>query len=48
MYGCRVNGRRHDIGNKLEFIKSTVEFALARDEFREEITAWLKALAGKL
>lgn len=48
MYGCRVNGRRHDIGNKLEFIKSTVEFALARDEFREEITAWLKVLAGKL
>jgi UTP--glucose-1-phosphate uridylyltransferase len=48
MYGCRIDGRRHDIGNKLEFIKSTVEFALARDEFRDDITAWLKAFTAKL
>ncbi len=48
MFGCRINGRRHDIGNKLEFIKSTVEFALARDEFRADIVAWLKDFASKL
>ncbi|MFA6103938.1 MAG: UTP--glucose-1-phosphate uridylyltransferase GalU [Victivallaceae bacterium] len=44
MYGLKVNGRRHDIGNKLDFIKSTVEFALQRPEFKDQITAWLKTL----
>ncbi len=44
MYGLKVNGRRHDIGNKLDFIKSTVEFALQRPEFKDQIAAWLKTL----
>ncbi len=48
MYGCRIDGRRHDIGNKLDFVKSTVEFALARDEFRADVTAWLKEFAARL
>ncbi len=42
MFGCRINGRRHDIGNKLEFIKSTIEFAVKRDEFKDDIIKWLK------
>lgn len=44
MYGLKVNGRRHDIGNKLDFIKSTVEFALQRPEFKTQIAEWLKEL----
>lgn len=48
MFGCRFNGRRHDIGNKLEFIKSTIEFAVKRDEFKNDITAWLKKFMEEL
>lgn len=46
MYGLKFTGKRHDIGNKLDFIKSTVEFALKRPEFREQIMAYLKQIAG--
>jgi len=44
MYGCRFNGKRHDIGNKLDFIKSTIEFALKRPEFRDDILDYIKGL----
>jgi len=44
MYGLKVDGKRHDIGNKLDFIKSTVEFALQRPEFKTQIAEWLKTL----
>ena len=39
IYGCRIDGVRHDTGNKLGFLKAVVYFALRRpdlaDEFRE-------------
>lgn len=44
MYGLKVNGKRHDIGNKLDFIKSTVEFALKRPEFKDQVAEWLQSL----
>jgi UTP--glucose-1-phosphate uridylyltransferase len=44
MYGLKVSGKRHDIGNKLDFIKSTVEFALKRPEFKDQIAEWLQSL----
>ncbi|MHB9138657.1 MAG: UTP--glucose-1-phosphate uridylyltransferase GalU [Victivallaceae bacterium] len=44
MYGLKVNGKRHDIGNKLDFIKSTVEFALKRPEFKDQVSEWLKSI----
>jgi UTP--glucose-1-phosphate uridylyltransferase len=42
MYGYKFNGKRHDIGNKLDFIKSTIEFALKRPEFKEDIFEYIK------
>ncbi len=42
MYGRQIAGHRHDIGNKLEFIKATLDFALRRDEFKEQIKEYLK------
>ncbi len=33
-----IEGKRYDIGNKIDFLKTTVEFALKRDEFREPFT----------
>ena len=44
MYGYKFTGKRHDIGNKLDFIKSTIEFALKRPEFRDDILEYIKKI----
>ncbi|MFO7655573.1 MAG: UTP--glucose-1-phosphate uridylyltransferase GalU [Bacteroidales bacterium] len=33
MIAQTIEGKRHDIGNKLDFLKTTIEFALKRKEF---------------
>lgn len=35
-------GKRYDVGNKLGFLEATVEFALKRDELRDEFAAYLR------
>ena len=47
LIGCRIAGARHDIGDKLSFLKNTVEFALRRPEFREELMAYLKEVTAR-
>ena len=47
MYGLRFDGRRHDIGNKVDFIRATIHFALRRPELREEMQSVLRALAAE-
>ena len=47
MYGCKAAGKRYDIGSKNGFLKSTVEFALRREEFREEFLAFLRETVAK-
>lgn len=37
-----IEGKRHDIGNKLDFLKTTVEMALKRNEFKEPFMEFLK------
>ena len=44
MFGLEFRGRRHDIGSKLDFVKATLEFALARPEFHDALADWLKGL----
>jgi UTP--glucose-1-phosphate uridylyltransferase len=44
MFGYKFSGKRHDIGNKLDFIKSTIEFALKRPEFKNDILEYIKSL----
>jgi UTP--glucose-1-phosphate uridylyltransferase len=36
--------RRYDIGDKLGWMKSSIEMALAREEFRDELKAFMKTL----
>lgn len=43
-YGLRFAGRRYDLGNKLEFLKSTVEFGLRRDEFGADFRKFLQTV----
>ena len=44
LYGYRFDGVRHDAGNKLGFLKATVEFALKRPDLGAEFRAYLKSL----
>ena len=48
MFGCKVAGKRYDIGSQSGFLKSTVEFGLRRPEFREEFAAFLRETVAKL
>jgi UTP--glucose-1-phosphate uridylyltransferase len=45
VYGYRFEGKRHDAGDKLGFLKATVEFALKRPELRDEFRAYLRGLS---
>ena len=47
VYGYRFEGKRHDAGDKLGFLKATVEFALKRPELRDEFRAYLRGLLLK-
>ncbi|MBT1072237.1 UTP--glucose-1-phosphate uridylyltransferase GalU [Pelotalea chapellei] len=46
VYGCLFEGLRHDCGDKLGFLKATVDMALKRDEFRSEFEAYLRQRLG--
>ena len=46
MYGLRFEGVRHDIGNKLDFLKTNVIYGLKREDFGEEFRQWLKKLVS--
>ena len=42
IYGFRFEGKRHDTGDKLGFLKATVEFALKRSDLGGPLREWLK------
>ncbi len=44
MYAYLYEGKRHDAGDKLGFLKATVEFALKRDDLGEPFREYLKTL----
>ena len=41
MYAYDFEGRRYDVGDKLGFLQATVEFALKREELREDFIEYL-------
>ena len=45
VYAYRFEGRRYDAGDKLGFLKATVEFALERDDLGPGFREYLKSLA---
>ena len=47
-YGLRFDGVRYDIGNKLDFIKTNIAFALTRDELKGALSEHIKSLAADL
>jgi UTP--glucose-1-phosphate uridylyltransferase len=42
VYGFHYEGKRHDAGDKLGFLKATVELALKRDDLGPGFKEWLK------
>ena len=40
----QMNGRRYDIGNKIDYIKTNIEFALENDETKSEIREFVKKI----
>ena len=45
--GCTADARRFDIGNKLEFLKATVEFGLQSKEYGTTFRNFLNDLLQK-
>jgi UTP--glucose-1-phosphate uridylyltransferase len=45
LWGYRFEGVRHDAGNKLGFLKATVEFALKREDLGGPFREYLKSLS---
>jgi UTP--glucose-1-phosphate uridylyltransferase len=44
IYGFTFEGKRHDAGDKLGFLKATVEFALKREDLGKDFREYLKGL----
>lgn len=44
VYAHNFTGERYDVGNKMGFLRATVEFALNREEFATEFEEYLKNL----
>ncbi|MGL4451007.1 MAG: UTP--glucose-1-phosphate uridylyltransferase GalU [Sarcina sp.] len=44
MYAYDFKGRRYDVGSKQGFLEATVEYALRRDELRDDFKAYLKSI----
>ncbi|HAR4491742.1 TPA: UTP--glucose-1-phosphate uridylyltransferase GalU [Staphylococcus aureus] len=44
VYAYDFEGERYDVGEKLGFVKTTIEYALKDDSMREELTRFIKTL----
>lgn len=47
VYACEFQGDRYDVGDKFGFIRATIDFALRREDLRDQVSQYIKALAGQ-
>ncbi len=47
VYACEFRGRRYDIGNKLDWLKSSIEIALNNEEIGKELRSHILSLAKR-
>lgn len=47
LYAYDFIGDRYDVGNKLGFLRATVEFALKREDLKSDFSRYLKEVAGR-
>ena len=43
IYGVTFEGKTYDIGNRLEWLKTSIEFALDDTEFRDDLVSYMKS-----
>ncbi|OGG60812.1 hypothetical protein A2765_01735 [Candidatus Kaiserbacteria bacterium RIFCSPHIGHO2_01_FULL_56_24] len=48
MYGVKVEGKRYDCGDKLGYLKTTVDFALTHPEVKEGFKEYLRTVSKSL
>lgn len=48
MYGLHFEGKRYDIGNKLDFLKTNIEFGLNRDDVGPGLREYLQRIVADL
>nr|WP_321357160.1 UTP--glucose-1-phosphate uridylyltransferase GalU [uncultured Draconibacterium sp.] len=48
MYGLKFDGKRYDIGDKMGFLKTNLEFGLKDPEISETLKRWIKEFAQQL
>ena len=47
VFGYRFQGQRYDCGSKAGYLQAMVAFALARDDLRDEFSAYLSEIVGQ-
>lgn len=47
VYGIKFRGRRYDTGNKLEYLRTVVQFAAERPDLAPEFMPWLREFVDK-
>ena len=48
IYAYNFEGRRYDVGDKLGFLEATIDFALKRDNLRDDLLAYMKDIINKI
>lgn len=48
MYGLRFNGRRHDLGNRLDFLRTNIIYGLKRDDLHDDLKSFIIETARSL
>jgi len=48
IYAYKFKGKRYDVGDKLGFLQATVEFALKRDDIKEQFKAYLNSIIKEI
>lgn len=48
MFGMKFTGKRYDIGDKMGFIKTNIEFGLKDSEIGDSLKSWLKTFVSEL
>jgi len=47
IYASKIEGKRYDIGNKMDYLKTIVEYGLKREEFSAEFKTFLQNIIAK-
>jgi len=42
IYGVAFEGKTYDIGNRLEWLKTSIEFALDDNEFKDDLVSYME------